>query len=40
MEWLSSAVDIIILVAALLVAITNIYRFFANGGRGIQKKVK
>lgn len=40
MEWLSSAGDIIILVAAVLVAITNIYKFFANGKRGISKKVK
>lgn len=31
--------DIIILVAAVLVAITNIYKFFANSGRGIKKKV-
>lgn len=31
--------DIIILVAAVLVAITNIYKFFANGGKGIKKKV-
>lgn len=31
--------DIIILVAAVLVAITNIYRFFANSGKGIKKKV-
>ena len=31
--------DIIILVAAVLVAVTNIYKFFANGGKGIKKKV-
>jgi hypothetical protein len=31
--------DIIILVAAVLVAITNIYKFFANSGKGIKKKV-
>ena len=31
--------DIIILAAAVLVAITNIYKFFANSGKGIKKKV-
>lgn len=31
--------DIIILVAAVLVAITNIYKFFTNSGKGIKKKV-
>ena len=31
--------DVIILVAAVLVAITNIYNFFANSGKGIKKKV-
>jgi hypothetical protein len=31
--------DIIILVAAVCVAITNIYKFFANSGKGIKKKV-
>lgn len=31
--------DIIILIAAVLVAVTNIYKFFANGGKGIKKKV-
>ena len=40
MEWLSSAGDIVILVGAMAVGITNIYRFFANGRRGIAKKVK
>jgi hypothetical protein len=30
--------DIIILVAAVLVGITNIYKFFANSGKGIKKK--
>ena len=39
MGILSSAVDIIILVAAVCVAITNIYKFFANGGKGLKKKV-
>ena len=40
MEWLSSSVDIIILVAAVLVAITNIYKFFSNSNKGIRNKVK
>lgn len=40
MEWLSSTSDIVLLVGALTLAITNIYRFFANGKRGIDKKVK
>ena len=31
--------DIIILLAAVLVAITNIYKFFSNSGKGIKKKV-
>lgn len=31
--------DVIILIAAVLVAITNIYKFFANSGKGIKKKV-
>jgi hypothetical protein len=31
--------DIIILVAAVLVAISNIYKFFANSGKGLKKKV-
>ena len=31
--------DIIILIAAVCVAITNIYKFFANSGKGIKKKV-
>lgn len=31
--------DIIILVAAVLVAVTNIYNFFAKSGKGIKKKV-
>ena len=31
--------DIIILVAAVLMAISNIYKFFANSGKGIKKKV-
>jgi hypothetical protein len=32
--------DIIILVAAVLVAIANIYKFFANSGKGIKKKAQ
>lgn len=39
MEFLASATDIIILVAAVLVAITNIYKFFVNSGKGIKKTV-
>lgn len=31
--------DIIILAAAVLVAISNIYKFFANSGKGLKKKV-
>jgi hypothetical protein len=36
---LGAICDIIILVAAVLVAITNIYKFFSNSGKGIKKKV-
>ena len=36
---LGAICDIIILVAAVLVAVTNIYKFFANSGKGIKKKV-
>jgi hypothetical protein len=32
--------DVIILVAAVLVAITNIYKFFVNSGKGIKKTVE
>ena len=32
--------DIIILIAAVLVAITNIYKFFKNSGKGIKDKVE
>ena len=32
--------DIIILVAAVLVAVTNIYKFFVNSGKGIKKTVE
>ena len=39
MEWLSSAGDIVILVGAVAVAITNIYKFFANSRKGIKNKV-
>lgn len=31
--------DIIILIAAVLVSITNIYKFFTNSGKGIKKRV-
>lgn len=37
---LAEICDIIILVAAVLVAVTNIYKFFANSGKGIKKKVE
>jgi hypothetical protein len=36
---LGAICDIIILVAAVCVAITNIYKFFSNSGKGIKKKV-
>lgn len=39
MEWLSQAGDIIVLVAAILVAITNIYKFFANGGKKVKDHI-
>ena len=39
MEFLSSAVDIIVLISALCIAVTNIYKFFANGTKGIQRRV-
>lgn len=39
MEFLSSAVDIIVLISALCIAVTNIYKFFANGKKGIQRRV-
>ena len=39
MEWLSQAGDIIILVAAILVAVTNIYKFFANGGKKVKDHI-
>jgi hypothetical protein len=32
--------DVIILVAAVLVAITNIYKFFANGGKKVKDKIE
>ena len=40
MEFLASAVDIIILIGALVLAITNIYKFFANGKKGIKDKIQ
>jgi hypothetical protein len=36
---ISTICDIIILIAAVLVAITNIYKFFTNSGKGIKKRV-
>jgi hypothetical protein len=40
MEWLSQGVDIIILVAAVCVAITNIYKFFTNGGKKVKNHIE
>lgn len=37
---LTTICDIIILVAALCVAITNIYKFFANGGKKVKDKIE
>ena len=37
---LGTICDVIILVAAVLMAITNIYKFFANSGKGIKKRVE
>ena len=36
---LGAICDIIILIAAVLVAVTNIWKFFANSGKGIKKRV-
>lgn len=36
---LGMIVDVIILIGALVVAITNIWKFFSNSGKGIRKKV-
>ena len=36
---LGAICDIIILIAAVLVAFTNIYKFFFNSGKGIKKRV-
>ena len=38
-EWLSSAGDIIIIIAGVLLAISNIYKFFANGGKAVKDKI-
>lgn len=40
MEWLSEASSLIILIGALVVAVTNIYKFFVNGGKGVKQKVE
>lgn len=40
MEWLSQGVDIIILVAAVLMAITNIYNFFAKSGKKVKNHIE
>lgn len=37
---LTTICDIIILIAALCVAITNIYKFFANGGKKVKDKIE
>lgn len=39
MVTISMVCDIIILVAAVCVAITNIYKFFANSGKGVKDKI-
>lgn len=39
MITVSTICDIIILVAAVCVAITNIYKFFSNGGKGVKDKI-
>jgi hypothetical protein len=39
-EWLSSAGDIIIIIAGVLLAINNIYKFFANGGKAVKNKIE
>ena len=36
---ISTICDIIILIAAVLLAITNIWKFFTNSGKGIKKRV-
>ena len=36
---ISTICDIIILIAAVLLAIGNIWKFFANSGKGIKKRV-
>jgi hypothetical protein len=40
MSTLAAIGDIIILIGAILVAITTIYRFFSNAGKGVRDKVK
>lgn len=40
MELFTSVGDIIIFIAAIIGAITAIWKFFANGGKGIKKKVE
>ena len=40
MAWLSSAGDIIIVIATILLAISTIYKFFKNGGLAIKNKVE
>lgn len=40
MEWLSDTSSLIILIGAVVVAVTNIWKFFYNGGEGIKKRFK
>ena len=40
MEWLSDTSSLIILVGAVVVAVTNIWKFFSNGGQGIKNRFK
>lgn len=39
-EWLSSAGDIIIIISGVLLAITNIYKFFTNSGKAVKNKIE
>ena len=40
MEWLSDTSSLIILIGAVVVAATNIWKFFYNGGEGIKKDLR
>jgi hypothetical protein len=37
---LAAICDVVILIGAVLVAITTIYKFFSNAGKGVRDKVK